>query len=278
MRSEQRDVVNARKPSLWWNQPLTLVEGCTRCSAGCKDCWALALEARSGAGRDVPPERTIRLRRDRLDEPLRWRKPRVVAVWNDLFHPDVPYAFQRDTFLMMNEPDCERHTFIVLTKRSCGAQGFHDTWNDQEWLARPWSPWRENIILGVTCESDEYLWRVDTLLATPAACRFVNAHLLGPLGLTPVAFGGYPESDEWARHPGHGIDWLAIECNRPFRGDPAEWWGWCEALVDQATAAGVPVWVKQGPTATGGVTHDIAEFPVACRRREFPNLKGASDE
>ena len=29
--------VNPRKPSLWWNQAWTLVESCTRCSAGCRD-------------------------------------------------------------------------------------------------------------------------------------------------------------------------------------------------------------------------------------------------
>ncbi len=115
--------------------------------------------------------------------------------------------------------------------------------------------------------------------------RWVNAHLLGPLDLT--AYLGRPtQRAAGCKWKGVGIDGLAVECNRPFRSkpddqtgcvldDPAEWWGWCKALVDQATNAGVPVWVKQGPTATGRVTHKLGEFPEWARRREFPGKESS---
>jgi len=41
----------------------------------------------------------------------------------------------------------------------------------------------KNVMLGTTVSENTDLWRVEELVKTPAACRFVNAHLLGPLDL-----------------------------------------------------------------------------------------------
>jgi hypothetical protein len=260
-------IINPREPSRWWNKALTLVEGCTRCSAGCRDCWALACEERFGRAVEGGG---IRLRWDRLDDPLHWRKPRVVAVWNDLFHPDVPWEFQCGA---LNNLSIGGHVGILLTKRAERMREFFTSLED-------WDPSEATgIILGVTCESNKYLHRVEELVKTPAAVRFVNAHLLGPLdgavcGLPADGLCPYPCDPCDAEHPcSYRIDWRVIECNRPFRGDPAEWWGWCQPLVEQAVAAGVPVWMKQGPLPSGKVTHDIGKFPPWAQRREFPGQK-----
>lgn len=282
-------VINPRKAHLWWNQPWTLVEGCTRCSAGCKDCWALAMEKRTGRTVECGG---VRLRWGRLDEPLHWRKPRVVAVWNDLFHKDVLLAFRVRAMNVMRE--AEQHTFIVLTKRATAMREHFEA------VGPP-----SNVILGVTCEMDKYIGRVEELVRTPAAVRFVNAHLLGPLDLGAIIGGrgeyhqderGFPghhhclkcgcewEADEEAGGihicpPGFGpgLDAVFFECNRPFHGDPAEWWGWCKLPVEQATAAGVAVWVKQGPLPSGRVTHDLEDFPPWARLRQFPKQEGGDE-
>jgi len=54
---------------------------------------------------------------DRLDEPLKLRKPRVIAVslMGDLFHKDVPHAFLMEVFRVMNVAN--KHRYILLTKR-----------------------------------------------------------------------------------------------------------------------------------------------------------------
>jgi len=272
---------------MWWDKAWPLVEGCTRCSAGCRDCWALALERRTGRAVEGGG---IKLRWDRIGERLATKTSRVHAVWNDLLHPDVPLEFIQAVYQRMRAIAGQReHTFVLLTKRAerlhvhelmCGPASLAETDG-------------RNIILGVTCESNEYLWRVEELVRTHAAVRFVNAHLLGPLVIPDDVWGvcGYCAAPRYNSHfvpigvfkstcesCGHiepwenGIDWLAIECNRPFRGAPAEWWGWCKALVEQAAAAGVPVWVKQGPLLTGRVTHNIEDFPPFAQRREFPTI------
>jgi len=256
--------VNARKPHLWWNQPWTIVESCTRCSAGCAQCWAL------GRLRKGLVEGKVNLRHDRLDEPLHWRKSRTVFVLNDWCHKDVPLAFHRS--ILDRVRDCPRHTFLMLTKRA----------------KRQWSALTElyghtrgsgnlpypNLWAGVTCESNDYRWRIEELARTEAAVRFVNAHLLGPLNLV---YGDrqkvpYREGVELAQAfiDKPPIDWLAVECNRPFRGDPKQWWDWCFELISPAILADIPVWVKQGPLPSGRVTHDLEDFPEWARRREFP--------
>ena len=74
-----------------WN-PVT---GCTKISEGCKNCYAERM-ARRLAGRygypEAPRHFDVALHPGRLDQPLRWRKPRKIFVCSmgDLFHEDVP--------------------------------------------------------------------------------------------------------------------------------------------------------------------------------------------
>jgi len=77
----------------------------------------------------------LTLHPERLDEPLKWRKPRKVFACNmgDLFHEDVPFDFIARVFDVMcswrwPNKEAERsgdesllvnpgHTFLILTKR-----------------------------------------------------------------------------------------------------------------------------------------------------------------
>ena len=127
----------------YWEKGWRIVEGCTPCSPGCQHCWALAMERRF---RRSPGEGCIRLREDRLEEPLRRRKPTAYAVWNDLFHEQVPDDFILRAFEVMRE--AKRHTFLVLTKRS-------DHWHILKTVESP------NIWLGMTAENiDAWTTRV----------------------------------------------------------------------------------------------------------------------
>ena len=59
----------------------------------------------------------VTLHRDKLDEPLKRKKPTMyfVCSMGDLFHEDVPFEFIDDVFLIMGL--CPEHTFQILTKR-----------------------------------------------------------------------------------------------------------------------------------------------------------------
>jgi protein gp37 len=106
-----------------------------------------------------------------LDEPLRWKRPRVVFVnsMSDLFHENIPVEFVRRVFATMQE--AHWHSFQVLTKRPERALA----------LAKS-LPWSSNVWLGASVESATYLHRIDTLRAIPAEIRFLSIEpLLGPL-------------------------------------------------------------------------------------------------
>lgn len=107
----------------YWDKPWLLVDGCTPCSPGCEHCWSANMAHRftpkykygvftDGVGKF---NGYIETRHDRLDIPLRTRKPTVFAVWNDLFHEDVPDYFIASVYGIAAL--CSQHAFIFLTKR-----------------------------------------------------------------------------------------------------------------------------------------------------------------
>lgn len=59
----------------------------------------------------------LRLWPQRLEVPLRWRKPKTIFVnsMSDLFHEDIPLEFVEEVFATMRA--AHWHTFQILTKR-----------------------------------------------------------------------------------------------------------------------------------------------------------------
>ena len=111
----------------WWDYSWNLAVGCTKVSTECQHCWAEGMAKRLRAmGReeyqDVVTDQghwtgCVSLVIDRLGDPLKLRKPRVIAVnlMGDLFHELVPDKFIAAVFRTMFLS--AHHTYIVLTKR-----------------------------------------------------------------------------------------------------------------------------------------------------------------
>jgi protein gp37 len=245
-----------------WNP----VVGCAHVSPGCDRCYA----ARDAAGRlrnipvyaglaerpDGQPARftgEVRCLPERLDQPLRWRKPRRIFVnsMSDLFHPDVPDEFIHSVWAKMSVTP--RHTYQILTKRPQRMAS---------WMARAVERWGPgdltvlpNVWLGTSIEADRYVWRADHLRRTHAAFRFLSLEpLLEPLPSLEL----------------DGIDWVIIGGESGSGARPMEI-TWAEAIVERCRDAGVAVFVKQIGLALGGKTHhDIETFPASLRIREHP--------
>jgi protein gp37 len=157
----------------WTDATWNPVTGCTQVSPGCDHCYALTFAERFRGVPGHPYEQgfDLRLWPERLELPLRWKKPRRIFVnsMSDLFHADVPEAFVRRVFDTMLQADW--HTYQILTKRP-------------QRLARLSQslPWASHIWIGVSVESNAYAWRADYLRQVPAAIRFISAEpLLGPV-------------------------------------------------------------------------------------------------
>lgn len=195
----------------------------------------------------------INLLGDRLDQPLRWRKPRHIFVnaLSDLFHKGVPDRFIAKVWAVMAL--APQHTFQILTKRHgrmralLNSEHFKDqvavemagtlNLSPRDRLDLHWP--RRNVWLGVSVEDQERAdLRIPALLDTPAAVRFLSCEpLLGPVDLTLLP---------WENEHGHAecVDWVIVggesgPGSRPMHPD------WARSLRDQCTTASVPFLFKQ---------------------------------
>lgn len=164
----------AEKSAIEWTESTwNPVSGCTKISTGCLNCYAERMAKRLKAMGQARYKDgfKVTLHPEALDEPYRWKKPRVVFVnsMSDLFHKNIPVDFIQRVFKTMNENT--QHTFQVLTKRS-----------ERLCELAPLLAWSDNIWMGVTVEGNDNAGRVDDLRAVPAVIRFLSMEpLLGPV-------------------------------------------------------------------------------------------------
>lgn len=207
----------------WTDATWNPVTGCTEVSPGCDHCYAktFAERFRGIPGHHFEQGFDLRLWPERLEYPLRWRRPRRIFVnsMSDLFHRDVPDDFILRVFGVMAQ--VPRHTFQVLTKRpSRLARMVPRITAYLREYAEVNDHWPEHIWLGVSVETMQYTWRVDQLRQVPASVRFISAEpLLGSLAgidLTDIHWliaggesghGHRPCNPEWVRE-------LRDECQR----------------------------------------------------------------
>ena len=105
----------------WTDETWNPVTGCSRVSPGCQNCYAETLSLRYGWSKkpwtNQNAAENVVLHPKRLDQPLRWRKPRMVFVnsMSDVFHEQITTMFLDKMFAVMALSQI--HTFQVLTKR-----------------------------------------------------------------------------------------------------------------------------------------------------------------
>lgn len=153
-----------------WN-PTT---GCTKISAGCKNCYAEIMTRRlkaMGQEKYADGFETVRTHSATLLIPYTWKSAKVVFVdsMSDLFHKDVPVEFIKQVFKVMN--DNPQHIFQVLTKRA-----------DRLFELHKELKWTHNIWMGVSVENKQVTNRIGYLRKTNAKVKFLSLEpLLGPL-------------------------------------------------------------------------------------------------
>lgn len=269
----------------WTDSTWNPVTGCTRVSPGCENCYIelappFRIEGRRFTDRDgershkIGSATDVRLHPERLDQPLRWKRPRRIFVnsLSDLFHEAVSDVYIAKVFAVMAQ--ASQHTFQVLTKRHGRMRALLNSPDFMQVVAEKYRgegrgplaeidplPWPiPNVWLGVTVENQEWAdKRIPALLDTPAAVRFLSCEpLLGPVSLTPCNcptsstlgcarhnFGSLTDTQTNARDLHYpAIDWVICGGEsgpnaRPMHPD------WARSLRDQCTTAGVPYFFKQ---------------------------------
>ena len=208
----------------WTHSTWNPVTGCTKVSTGCDNCYAERFSERFRGVAGHPFENGFDLtpRPERIDQPKRWRRPRLIFVnsMSDLFHKDIPDEFVSRVFDTMEAADW--HVYQVLTKRSSPMRNFVN----RRYEDRPAPP---NIWLGVSIESSSVLSRLRHLKQSRAAVRFVSFEpLLGPLADLDLG----------------GIDWAIAGGESGPGARPVEI-AWLRGLRDQCVNQSVAFFFKQ---------------------------------
>jgi len=243
----------------WTDATWNPVAGCTIVSPGCTNCYAMRMAARLSAMGQPKYHNTTRISGGRakwngkisLDQnslvlPFKWKSGRTIFVnsMSDLFHEGVPLEFIKAVFKTIVATP--QHTYQVLTKRA----------ERLDEVAKM-LPWPENLWLGVSVESSEYVWRIDRLRSSPAVVKFLSLEpLLGPLDNLNL----------------NQIDWAIAGGESGPDARPMDI-AWVRSIRDQCMAAGVAFHFKQW----GGVNKKRAGRTLDGRTwDEYPRQKRVS--
>ena len=272
----------------WTDATWNPLRGCSKVSAGCANCYAEGVASRfsgeampyHGLARGGRWTGRVRLVPEKLDQPLRWKKPRRIFVnsMSDLFHERVADLTIAAIFAVMAASP--QHTFQVLTKRPDRMRAWF-RWADRYFdgmntigglldesmrcaLERRWIDLRlssfeawpfRNVHLGVSVEDQATAdARIPVLLDTPAAVRFVSYEpALGPVDFTakcPPSYAAHLRDDR--------IGWVIVGGESGPRARPCDV-AWIRSTVAQCRAAGVPCFVKQLGSLPMGAMSPMSE-------------------
>ncbi len=245
----------------WTDATWNPIRGCTKISPGCAHCYAETFAERFRGVPGHPYEQgfDLRLMPGKVQEPLRWPKPRMVFVnsMSDLFHEEVQDDYIEQVCRVMRQANW--HTFQVLTKRS---ERMRDLLRSRLSFAAD----QPHIWFGVSVENRKHgLPRIEHLRTAPAGLRMLSVEpLLEDLGEVDLT----------------GIGWVILGGESGPGARPMEA-GWVRSIRDQCAAAGVPFFFKQWggvrKKASGreldGRTHD--EVPVRINQVAVRDLPGA---
>jgi len=266
----------------WTESSWNPVTGCTPISPGCAHCYAkrMANRLRGRCGYPKGDPFKVTLRPDRLDQPLKWKKGRMIFVCSmgDLFHEDVPDEYIDRVFAIM--AICRAHTFQILTKRpkrmadysealrfgkrkvcDAGCFGLDMGLVGPLAVKKAMEDGWPNVWMGTSVENqDAWHVRLPHILKTFTAVRWISAEPM----LGPIDFGLLRNPD--AERP--YIDWIVCGGEsgpgaRPMK--PA----WARDIREQCREAGIPFFMKQ----MGGkvkVSH-WEDIPDDLKIREYPH-------
>jgi len=209
----------------WTDATWNPVRGCTKISAGCKNCYAERFAERFRGVANHPFEQgfDIRLVPEKLAEPLRWKEPRMIFVnsMSDLFHDQVSDDYIEQVVRVMTL--AKWHTFQVLTKRGARIESLLR--GKLKFAAKC-----EHIWWGVSVENKrDGIPRIRHLQNAPAQVRFLSIEpLLEDVGKLNLS----------------GIAWVIVGGESGPHSRPMEI-EWVRSLREQCEAAHVPFFFKQ---------------------------------
>lgn len=240
----------------WTQKTWNPVTGCTKVSAGCKNCYAerMANRLKHIGVTEYKNGFQVACHPHKLDEPKKRKKPTVwfVNSMSDLFHESIPEKFVDDVIETCRQTP--RHIYQILTKRP---EAMRDYFKEKS------VP--NNVWLGVSVENRKHgVPRIDVLRQIKCAPRrFLSCEPLledlGNLNLSGIDWvicggesgpGARPMNKEWVMK----IRWQAGRRGISFFFK--QWGAWGEDGVRRDKA-------KNGRTLNGHTYDEMPMLPYA---------------
>ena len=257
----------------WTKETWNPLEGCSRASRGCINCYAAKEMATRwahkypGLAKKLDDDSyaftgKIVLEMHRLSKPLKLMTGTKFFVnsMSDLFHRDVPTSFIDQVFDVMEKASW--HTFQILTKRPEIMAAYTRT-RDRSDADAP-----ANIWLGTSTEDQKtYDERIALLRNVRARIRWISAEpLLGPIKLKNTK----------------GLDWVVV--GGESEGDTKMEKSWVTSLRDECMRDGIAFFFKQwgdyGEDGKKAKTEKLSaeEKAAGISRTKSAKLDGKSHE
>jgi len=208
----------------WTEKTWNPTTGCTKVSAGCRNCYAekMAIRLQAIGMEGYANGFDFNTVPSRLNDPLKRKKPTVYFVnsMSDIFHENMPKDYLDRIFeVIENTP---QHTYQILTKRADRML---------QYFSQRHIP--KNVWLGVTVENKQQgLPRIDKLRYLKATVLFLSVErLLEDLGKINL----------------ENIDWVIVGGESGSRARPMDK-KWVENIKQQCEAEGIAFFFKQWGT------------------------------
>ena len=234
----------------WTEETWNPLAGCSKVSAGCKNCYAIRMANRLAHNPNKRiAEKYEGLTTKQANGELNWtgkinfdqntlmkKFPKTPTIYfvnsmSDLFHPKVPFYFIDQVYEIMGWHT--EHIFQILTKHPERALEYYK-WTH---IFNAWGEW-DHLWVGTSVENQEYAnKRIPLLLSIPAKVRWLSCEpLLGNIDLTKfILHEPYPQEK---------IDWVVVggESGPKARIMQQDW---ARSLRDQCVSNNIPFFFKQ---------------------------------
>lgn len=228
--------------------------GCSKVSAGCKNCYMYRDQSRYGNNPAV-----VQKSKTKFNEPLKWHEGKLVFTcsWSDFFIEEGDQYRDELWKIIKATP---QHTYQILTKRPERIQ---------QCLPSDWGNGYDNVWLGISVENQEmYEKRMFDFIEIKAKIKFLS---IEPLLDVIILYGLHRSIINWVIVGGESGNlngkFTARECK-------AEW---IQYIIDRCSINSVPIFVKQLGTHLSYELHlgdkngaDINEWPTILQKQFFP--------
>lgn len=232
----------------WTEKTWNPTTGCTKVSAGCKNCYAEKMHKRLNAMNTKGYEKTFNqviCHHDRLDIPLKRKKPTTYFVnsMSDLFHENVPFDFINKVMQVINDTSA-RHQYQILTKNIERLELF---------LKSEFSPnknaddFSKTLFLGVSIENKKALFRAKKLQKLKSFYeirKYIGVGVMRDVSLFSSFLSIEPLLEDLGDIDLSYIDWVIVggESGKNARPMKKEW---VLNIKRQCKEQGVPFFFKQ---------------------------------